>query len=38
MTVQSNLKVSDKQANAKLAQLDKYQTGVAEVPISITGG
>ena len=38
MTVQYNLKVSDKQASAKLAQLHKYKSGVAEVPISITGG
>ena len=32
-------KFSDIQANAKLAQLDKHQTGMAEVPSSIlTGG
>ena len=33
-----NLKVSDMQANAKLAQLDKHQTGMAEVPSSILSG
>ena len=37
MTVQYNLKVSDKQANAKLAQLDKYQTAVAEVQFQSLG-
>ena len=29
------LQVSDKQTHAKLAQLDEYQTGMAEVPSSI---
>ena len=38
MTIYKDLKVSDKQANSKLAQLDKHLTGMAEVPGSISTG
>ena len=30
-----DLKVSDIQANAKLVQMDKHQTGMAEIPSSV---